>query len=203
MTEHTVDLVPSRTALLVVDVQNDFCGGGAGEAIRDGLSRLVTAARASDALRVFIRAIYDPKYLSAPFAAQLAKLGRLGKVCQEGTHGADYWSGFAAQPGPREIEIVKHRYSAFRGTGLASILRQHGVDTVVVAGLTLSTCVGATARDALLDDFFVVIAADAVHDPDPARHASELAFLDRMIGSVLPSEEITAAWSRSAAEVTR
>jgi nicotinamidase-related amidase len=203
MTEHTVDLAPSRTALLVVDVQNDFCGGGAGEAVRAGLTRLVTAARASDVLRVFIRAIYDRNYLSAPFAAQLAKLGRLGMVCQEGTRGAAYWSGFEAQPGPREIEVVKHRYSAFRGTGLADILRQHGVDTVVVAGLTLSTCVGATARDAFLDDFFVVIAADAVHDPDPARHASELTFLDRMFGSVLASEVIAAAWSRAAAEVTR
>ncbi|MCS6802925.1 MAG: cysteine hydrolase [Dehalococcoidia bacterium] len=195
--------MPRRTALLVVDVQNDFCGGGAGEAIRAGLARLLDAARTTGVLRVFIRALYDQQYLSAPFAAQLAKLGRLGRVCQEGTPGADYWPGFAAQPGPRELAIVKHRYSAFRGTGLAETLRQHGVDTVVVAGLTLSTCVGATARDAFLDDFFVIVAADAVYDPDPARHASELAFLDRMIGTVLPSEAIAAAWAAASAEVAQ
>jgi nicotinamidase-related amidase len=132
----------------------------------------------------------------------LTKLGRLGKVCQEGTPGAAFWPGFEAQPGPREIEIVKHRYSAFRGTGLADTLRAHGIATVVVTGLTLSTCVGATARDAFLDDFFVVIAADAVFDPDPARQASELAFLDRIFGTVLPSEAIASVWTRTPAGVT-
>jgi nicotinamidase-related amidase len=196
-----LDLTPSRTALLVVDVQNDFCGGAAGEAIRVGLTRLLEAARAAAVLRVFIRAVYDPKYLGAPFAAQLAKLGRLGKVCQEGTPGAAFWSGFAPRPGPEEIEIVKHRYSAFRGTGLADRLRERGIDTVVVTGLTLSTCVGSTARDAFLDDFFVVVAADAVHDPDPARQASELAFLDRMFGAVLTSEAIAAAWAPTPARL--
>ena len=198
----TIDLTPVRTALLIVDVQNDFCGGGSGDAIRAGLSRLLETARAVDVMRVFIRAVYDPKYLGAPFAAQLAKLGRLGLVCQEGTLGAAPWPGFEARPGPREIEVIKHRYSAFRGTGLAETLRAHGIDTVVVAGLTLSTCVGSTARDAFLDDFFVVIAADAVHDPDPARQASELAFLDRMFGVVLTSDAIATAWTQTPAEVS-
>ncbi|MFN8534051.1 MAG: cysteine hydrolase family protein [Dehalococcoidia bacterium] len=201
MTARGLDLSPERSALLVVDVQNDFCGGGGGEVIRDGLARLVETARAAGAFRVFIRAIYDPKYLGAPFAAQLEDLGRLGLVCQEGSDGAKYWPGFEARPGPREIEVEKHRYSAFRQTGLTQRLRAEGITTVVVTGLTLSTCVGSTARDAFFEDFFVVVASDAVHDPDPEREASELAFLSRLFGAVMTSDEISAAWTRRFAGV--
>jgi ureidoacrylate peracid hydrolase len=199
----TIPLAPEWTALLIVDVQNDFCAAGAGAAICQGLSRLLTAARAHGVLRVFVRALYDPPYLSPPFAAVLARLGRLGKVCQEGTLGADYWPPFRPQPEPREIEVVKHRYSAFRGTGLAENLRRYGVQTVVVTGVTTSTCVGSTARDAFFEDFFVVVASDATCDPNPERQCSELAFLDWLFGRVLPSEAIVAAWAATPTGASR
>jgi ureidoacrylate peracid hydrolase len=184
---------PATTALLVIDVQNDFCGGGLGEKIRPHLRKLVDAARESGAFRVFIRAHYDPQYLNPPFAERLTVLGRIGKICQEGTPGADWWEGFAPAPSAREIVVSKHRYSAFRGTGLAETLRAAGVRTVIATGVTTGTCVDSTVRDAFFEDFFVVLSSDATAEFDDDVQRERVAQLGRVFAHAAPSDEIAEA----------
>lgn len=77
----------------------------------------------------------------------------------DGTPGVDIYSELA--PAPGEHVIKKHRYSGFFGTDLDIILREWGIDTVIVSGTTTENCCHATARDAMFRNYRVVFLSDA------------------------------------------
>jgi ureidoacrylate peracid hydrolase len=64
-------------------------------------------------------------------------------------------------PAPGEHVIKKHRYSAFFATILDLILREWGIDTVIVSGTTTENCCHATARDAMFHNYRVIFLSDA------------------------------------------
>lgn len=208
-------LDPRRTALLIVDVQNEFChpdGFYAGvpefkgtelalvNRMRDPLCALLAAARAADCLRVFIRGIYDPVYLAPPFAEKMHARGALGRACMQGTWGADYWDPIRPLPGGREVEVIKHRNSAFHGTDLAVILRANAIQTTVVTGVATSGCVDSTARAAMFEDFYVVLPEDATADYVDERHRVHLAKLASGFAAVTTVQRVIRAWGRENAE---
>jgi nicotinamidase/pyrazinamidase len=135
-------------ALIVVDVQNDFCPGGAlavpdGDAVVDAVNRMASEAPFVVATRDW----HPPDHGS--FAAQG---GRWPVHCVQGTPGAELHPGIDAS----QIDVVVEKgqvpdregYSGFEGTELERLLSEHGVDAVDVAGLALDYCVKATALDA-------------------------------------------------------
>ena len=132
----------------MVDVQNDFCPGGA-LAVPDGDAVLVPINRlASDSeLVIATRDWHPPDHAS--FAEQG---GRWPVHCVRETSGAQLHP--ALDPGPIQIIVDKGQapdlegYSAFEATGLDRLLREREVDTVHVVGLALDYCVRATALDA-------------------------------------------------------
>ena len=77
----------------------------------------------------------------------------------DGTPGVDIYPDLAPRPG--EHVIKKHRYSGFFGTDLDIILREWGVDTVIISGTTTENCCHATARDAMFRNYRVVFLSDA------------------------------------------
>lgn len=202
-------LHPAQTALLIVDVQNDFChpdGFYAGVAefsgsklalvnrMRDPLFALLQAARAADCLRVFIRGIYDPVYVAPPFAEKMHARGALGRACLEGSWGADYWEPFRPQRSSREVEVIKHRNSSFHGTNLSVILRANDIRTAVVTGVATSGCVDSTARAAMFEDFFAVVPADGTADFVEERYRVHLDKLASGFATVTTANEVIRAW---------
>src|SRR5262245_58752124 len=201
-------LDPCHTAVVVVDVQNDFChaedaASGArsgpglynGTILRESLPHLLDGARRASALRVFVRMINDRVYLSPPVAERLARVGRLDKGPLSGTWGADYWENIRPAPdNPREIEVIKHRYSAFHGTRLDLILRRHGIRTLVFTGVATSGCVESTAREGLFHDYYVLMVRDCVADGDRESHDASLRKFSRSFGEVADSREILEIW---------
>jgi nicotinamidase/pyrazinamidase len=144
-------------ALLVVDVQNDFCPGGAlavaeGDAVIEPINRLAADA----ALVVATRDWHPPDHGS--FAAQG---GPWPLHCVRDTPGAQLHEKL--ELGSDAIVIDKGQtpehegYSGFEDTELERVLRERGVDTVHVAGLALDYCVRATALDARRAGFEVVV----------------------------------------------
>jgi nicotinamidase-related amidase len=111
-------------------------------------------------------------------------------ILQAGSH----WVGIDPRLAPVSGEPVfaKQFASGFHGTGLAAWLKAQGADSVVVAGLTTSGCVRATAVDALQHDYPVVVAREAVGDRDAAAHAANLHDLHAKYADVLGIEEILA-----------
>jgi ureidoacrylate peracid hydrolase len=209
-------LQPSHTAIVVVDMQNDFFrvepdDSGRpvnrmynGEALRDALPRLLDGARQAGVLLVFVRMINDREYLSPPVAERLDRIGMLGVGCQSGTSGADYWEG--SRPDAtrrRDLEVIKHRYSAFHGTDLALLLRANGIQTVAYTGVATSGCVESTAREGLFNDFYGVMVQDCVADGDRESHDASLRKYERSFGEVVPSQELLGIWSPSLVDVGR
>jgi nicotinamidase/pyrazinamidase len=148
-------------ALIVVDVQNDFCPGGAlalddGEAVVAPLNRLASEYEFVVATRDW----HPADHLS------FASNGGVWPVhCVQGTPGAELRGGLDRDA----IDLVVDKgqaidadgYSAFEGTGLERELRARGVDSVHVGGLALDYCVKATALDARRAGFDVIVHRDA------------------------------------------
>lgn len=147
------DALQSGDALIIVDVQNDFCPGGSlpienGDAVVPVLNRWADRAR-SLGLPVFASRDWHPKdHLS--FKPQG---GEWPVHCVQGTDGAAFHPDLVLPP---ETEIVtkgdrtdRDQYSAFDSTGLAETLRKRGVTRVFVGGLAEDVCVRATALDAV------------------------------------------------------
>jgi nicotinamidase/pyrazinamidase len=175
-------------ALLIVDVQNDFCPGGAlpvphGDEVIAVLNRL--AARAS--------ALGFPVYASRdwhpPDSRHFAINGGQWPVhCVPGTWGARLHPDLDLPPGAlivtKDVGPLGDGYSAFEGTiagrgSLLSDLRARGVTTLIVGGLALDYCVRVSALDARREGFDVVVVSDAVRaveksPGDAARATAEL-----------------------------
>ena len=92
--------------------------------------------------------------------------------------------------------ITKQYASAFFNTPLADALREAGVDTLIICGLTTSGCVRATAVDAIQHGFVPVVVRDAVGDRDPTPHEANLFDLENKYADVVALAEVAAVLSR-------
>jgi ureidoacrylate peracid hydrolase len=188
-------LRPEHAALVVVDMQNDFCAEGGWthkerghdvsgcRAIAANIETLAAAARRAKMPVVWIRAIYDFKYLNE---AQIAKRGKEG-CCLEGTWGADF---FAIRPAPGDIVVDKHSFSAFKDTVLDRELRARGVKTLMMTGVATNVCVDSTLREGFFLGYHIVVAEDCVGSANKLGHDGTLATVRTNFGAVVPSREI-------------
>jgi ureidoacrylate peracid hydrolase len=94
---------------------------------------------------------------------RFASIGE-GRALRAGTPGVEIWHEIAPQPG--DILVEKIRQSGFTYTSLEAVLRELGVRTVVVAGVSTGACVECTARDAVSRDFEVVFLSDGTASSD-------------------------------------
>lgn len=99
------------------------------------------------------------------------------------------WGDLALEPEAGEVVVVKQYASAFFGTSLASTLHAAGVDTLVIAGVSTSGCVRATAMDALNSGFHPQVVRQACADRTPALHDNNLADLDAKYADVIDLRE--------------
>lgn len=204
-------LDPGRTALLVIDYQNDFVSvGGALHAaglfdpglaqIAPTIAALVDSARAARALVVFVRCHYDrDAYLSEAFLEQARRRYR-GlyvdiPVCESGSWGADFAGGL--MPEASDVVVTKHRFSGFEGTDLDLVLRSHGVRTIVATGVVTHVCVESTVRDAYFRDYMSVVPRDAVAGWQPDWHRTSLAVMDWGFAEVVGAADVLSAWQPS------
>jgi len=152
-------MLSSKDALIVVDVQRDFCSGGAltvegGEEVVPVLNRWIEAARVSDAVVVASRDWHPPGHVS--FKEQG---GDWPPHCLQKSEGAELHSSLML---PEQTLIVskgedpsRDQYSAFDDTGLAEKLKDRGIRRLWVGGLAQDVCVRATVLDALEAGFDV------------------------------------------------
>jgi ureidoacrylate peracid hydrolase len=193
---------PGRAALLVIDVQNDFCADGgffhqAGADVAAArqavppLAGLLDAARAAGLLVVFVQAIYDDEYLSPAMRERNQRRGLPMPRCLTGSWGADF---FEVRPAPDEPVVVKHRYSAMQGTGLHALLRARGIESLLLTGVATDTCVESTGRDAYFMDYYVTLVADCCGAASPADHDGALRRFDRDYGAVCTAADLIAIW---------
>lgn len=204
LTEFEDRIDPAHSAVLVVDIQNDFCAPdgylgrkfGCDEAANEALAArnvaLTDAARDAGALIVWIQAIYDPVYLSAPM---LMKGGAKSNEvrCVDGSWGAEFYK---VAPMEGDLVVRKHRYSAFSGTALDNLLRRNGIWTTVVTGVSTNICVESTLREAFNLGYYVVVPGDCVASNNAELHEATLKNVEFLIGDVTSSRDLINQWSR-------
>jgi biuret amidohydrolase len=161
-----VDVIdPKKTAMIVVDMQNDFVAPGA--AMETPAARRVVP-RLVEALRICRDAGIKIVYTAHVHRRDGSDMGLFDDMhppianrdaLVDDTPGVDIYPELTPLPG--EHVIKKHRYSGFFGTDLDIILREWGVDTVIISGTTTENCCHATARDAMFRNYRVVFLSDA------------------------------------------
>jgi biuret amidohydrolase len=167
---YTVERIdPSKTAFIVVDMENDFVAPGAplekpaGRAMLPHLRRALACCREHGIPVIYTTHAHRPGGCDLGLLAGDLPIAR-GDALADGTPGVAIFPAIAPRDG--EIVITKHRFSAFYGTDLEIILRGLGVTTVVITGVTTENCCHATARDAFFRDFRVVFLSDATATAD-------------------------------------
>lgn len=177
-------------ALLIVDVQRDFCEGGAlavtgGAAVAGRITRYATAHRGDYAVVVTTRDHHEdpgPHFADAP-----DYLDSWPPHCVAGTDGALFAPDLDVAAIDADADFLKgaHEaaYSGFEGTGpegedLAGYLRRRGVDAVDIAGIATDYCVLQTALDAVAGGFTTRVLVDLTAGVDPATTAAALGRLD-------------------------
>lgn len=167
-------------ALLVVDMLNDFVTGKIAnprsERITPNIRDLLEKAR-SDEDWVVVYA--NDAHLPGDFELKV-----WGEHAMAGTEGAEIIPELAAGPG--DIVLPKRFYSSFQETGLDPLLRQHGVDTIVLAGQHTNICVRHTTADAFFRGYEVIVPRDAVEAISEEDHESGLKYLEAIYQADLP-----------------
>lgn len=213
---------PSSTAVLVVDVQNDFATPGgmfarAGidisciQAIVPNIRAIVDIAHERGLPVVFLKMAFqldlsDSGYPASPTWLKHAPFGVGAEVtAPDGTPSRilirDTWNtDIVDELKPREDDIVvnKSRFSGFFNTELDAILKAHGIERLIVVGATTSVCVDATVRDAMFRDYHCFVVGDAVAEPialDAPRsnHDASLLTLELLFGHVGSTADVVAA----------
>ncbi len=212
-------LDPRHTALVIIDMQNDFIAddGLIGREGRDvsqakemakHLPAFINKARAAGVFVVFVRNVYTSEqnfYLSDVWLEQAARKRKGGytriPVCAAGSWGGDFYGD--VRPEPHDPIVTKHRYSAFYNTDLDTILRANGIRTAVFTGVVTNVCVETSAREAFVRDYYVVVASDGTAAYSQDDHDMTLKNIDRFFGETVSMEEISACWPARNAEGRR
>ena len=203
-------LDPGHTALVVVDMQNDF-GHPDGHFSRAGVdvgavlvivpqvAALVERARAAG---VFVTWICQST-LAGGRSDSPAWLGFKSRHAPgfdtaytlEGSWGQELLAPLA--PAADEPVVRKFRSSAFTNTSLDGILRANGIQTAVICGCMTEGCVESTARDAGFHDYYVAVVEDAIASNTPALHDAALLVM-RSQFRVRTTADLAQAWEPAA-----
>jgi ureidoacrylate peracid hydrolase len=198
----------SRSALLIVDMQNDFLhpDGSMGRRAREhpeagidlpflaatipGVKRLADAFRTADRPVIYIAHVLKPDYSDAQFPYWRLGITKGGNrtLCVEGTWGAEIVDELKPRDG--EHLVVKKGFGGFSNTPLDTILRTLDATTCVVTGVTTCVCVSTTIRGGVEHNYRMVLVSDAVAEVSRDAHHAELQTMSRVFADVKTVDEV-------------
>jgi ureidoacrylate peracid hydrolase len=198
---------PSQTAVLVVDMQNDFVADD-GRVGRSGvdmnplqlaaksINRLITSARQSGVPIFYIVVEHGHEVDLAPYQARYERRDMTpdDTICHAGTWGAQLYEGLLP-PEKGELRLVKHGYDAFQNPALESALHESNIQTVIVTGVVTELCVRATVASAFERGFFALVPRECTASTEPEPAHAALQSMERWYGEVVSLEELTRIWS--------
>ncbi|GAB2897132.1 pyrimidine utilization protein B [Paraburkholderia jirisanensis] len=201
-THNTPLLDAARTALVIVDLQNDFIsaggaydrGGAVPAAARALPGRILPVARILKRLGGYVAASQFTLWPDAHGEPMISPhLKQLRPFLRRG----DFVSGSSGHATVPELEdlvdvaVLKVAYSAFFNTQLDWVLRRAGIDTLAVCGIVTNGGVASTARDAHMRDYRVLVLADGCAAGSDAAHDAALADL-RTVGEITTCDAFAA-----------
>lgn len=191
----TGSLDPQRTALMIIDMQRDFCDPlgyihrrgedvGAARAIVPRIRAVREAARRLGIFSVFTREGHRSNLADLPESkrlktarsgAEIGSSGPLGRLLIRGEHGWDFIDEL--RPEVDDLVIDKSGTGSFHGTDLDTVLRNQGIENLILTGVTTGVCVSSTAREAADRGYGVLVLEDCCAEPDPEYHLMAIRLL--------------------------
>lgn len=193
------DLIPSKTALIVVDMQNAFMPVPVAHAPCDmaphivpAINRLAQSVRDTGGVVVWIQtACTSGDKITWSNAHKIVRPDRAEKryaAMERGSEGYALWPEMDARP--EDLYVEKHRFSAFiqGSSDLDAILREQGVDTVLITGTVTNVCCESTARDAMMLNYKVVMVSDGNAAENDEEHNATLRSIYLTFGDVMDTD---------------
>jgi len=212
----TIDL--TRAAVLVIDMQNDFCSPGGGmdragipigavRSVIPFIASVLTAARKSGVQVVYLKMEHQPDLsdLGAPdnphrIKQEFMSVGnrviapdaREGRILVKDTWNTEIVPELAPRPG--DLVVSKNRYSGFYETSLDAALKERGIKDLVFTGCTTSACVESTLRDAMFRAHRCLLLSDCAAEPLGAtelrtNHEASLLVIEKLFGWISSSRD--------------
>ena len=197
------------SALVIVDMQNDFVHADGGFAHRarehpeakidmpflmstiPHVKRLAEAFRRAGRPVVYVIQVLRPDYADAAFPYWRATKGSTSgnrTFIVEGSWGAQIVDELKPEHG--DHVVIKKGFGGFANTPLDTILRNLGVNTCVMVGVTTCVCVSTTIREGIEYNYRMIIVSDAVAEVHRDTHDAELKTMARMFADVKSSDEM-------------
>ena len=203
---------PKYTAIVVVDMQNDFfVEGGAsyklgkylheGDTIVKKIKLLIQEAREVGVKIFYLQNTALPNYLSDSAAWLHFRMKHQGlkdpslvpEVTLEGSWGQRITKDI--EPRYEDFVVRKNRASGFIGTNLDKLLRINSIKNLLITGIVTHGCILATAGDAQYHDYFVVILRDCVDSSSKELHDAALKIMEKRM-TVVDSDQIIKIWKK-------
>ena len=199
-----VKINPEETAVLLIDMQNDFLHEK-GKAAALGVwkfakeagtiqntRKMIEIAKKNDIPVIYVKIVFRPDY--AEMGAVQLSLCAIGKfmkeaeICKEGTWGAEYVDEL--KPDAGDYIVVKRRMDAFYNSDLETLLRGLGRRTLIICGIITNFCLEATVRGAVDRDFDAIVLSDCTASESKEMQEFPMKAIFPMIGVVATSEEL-------------
>ena len=199
---------PDHAALVIIDVQNDFChqDGLQGQQGRDlsrvdmVVGRIAKLAECARAAKVPVVLAYTTHAPDVDSDEWLARRGApdLKQNCSQGSWGARLYRVEAEES---DLLVEKHRYSIFSSPALASQLKLMGRNSLMFCGYTSNACVETSLRDAVCLDFLATFVEDCCDAYSQDAHRRAICDVAEDFGLVATSTEIADFWDRGRPDV--
>jgi ureidoacrylate peracid hydrolase len=192
-------LNPESTALVIVDMQKDFCCEG-GTFHKRGFD-IRPAQQLAERLNLFLKEARD--VLKHIIHLQMMRIPELtspvvnelyGRINMKRSYDPAFTEPYEVIPQPGDVVIPKYKYSGFVSTYLDPFLRSRRIHTLILTGLATNVCVESTARDGFMREYYIVIPSDLTEGTSAEAKEWSLLNLDMFFGEVVSSYEILECW---------
>lgn len=193
---------PNNCALVVIDVQNDFCHPE-GSVAQDGkdvsecikmvprLNSFIALVREQKIPIVFVSTTHSPETTSDAWKFRSGTSERVAH-CAPGTWGAELYS---LSVEPEDFVATKHRYSAFTSAEFSDKLKTLGRRSLLFTGVATDICVETTLRDATCADYFSTLIDDCASAYSIEKHQIALDSVRSTFGVVISSQDLLNEWA--------
>jgi ureidoacrylate peracid hydrolase len=201
---------PAKTAHLVIDMQNGFMEPGAlveiasAREIVPTINQISRAVRKAGGVNIFVQFVVDPRsvkewstFFGVVFTPEIT--AAMLQTFAPDSHGHALYGDVEVEPG--DLKVDKSRFGAFvPGTSdLEAILRDRGIDTLIISGTATNVCCETSAREAMQRNYRVIFVADATAALTDVEHNAALNSLTAIFADVVPAETVLKLLASAAA----